>query len=183
MNKINVKKLLKMNKNTNRVPLKKVEGAIISTLPSDNTKVEGRDITVFGSKKDIDLSFVKTDEGYVSNSKIVPTSFKSSDLSANLIFNENKATIKFSSASGTRRGTSISDQNRVISLATINTQGDKLNVKSKDNGLEFDISITKQRDDYSYTFDFMMNDTVSANLYSLYIHTKGLHLLVILHKE
>ena len=162
MNKINVKQLLKMNKNTNRVPLKKVEGAIISTLPSDNTKVEGRDITVFGSKKDIDLSFVKTDEGYVSNSKIVPTSFKSSDLSANLIFNQNKATIKFSNASGTRRGISINDQNRVISLATINTQGDKLNVKSKDNGLEFDISITKQRDDYSYTFDFMMNDTVKS---------------------
>ncbi len=162
MNKINVKQLLKMNKNTNRVPLKKVEGAIISTLPSDNTKVEGRDITIFGSKKDIDLSFVKTDEGYVSNSKIVPTSFKSSDLSANLIFNQSKATIKFSNASGARRGISINDQNRVISLATINTQGDKLNVKSKDNGLEFDISITKQRDDYSYTFDFMMNDTVKS---------------------
>ena len=94
MNKINVKQLLRVSKNTHRVPLAKAEGTIISTLPADNVKVEGRDITIFGSKKDVNLAFAKNDDGFVSSAKPVSTTVRPAKLSADLAFNGKTATIK-----------------------------------------------------------------------------------------
>ena len=163
MNKINVKQLLRVSKNTQRVPLTKTEGTIISTLPADNVKVEGRDITIFGSKKDVDLTFVKNDEGFVSSSKPVPTTVKPSDLSADLNFKEKTATIKFSGLSAKGEAT-LKDQSVGLDLGIINDQEDKLSIKSKDDGLEFDIAIVKQRDEYSYAFDFTMDGSIKPEL-------------------
>ena len=163
MNKINVKQLLRVSKNTQRVPLAKAEGTIVSTLPADNVKVEGRDITIFGSKKDVDLTFSKKDEGFVSSSKPVSTTVKPGDLSADLFFDGNTATIKFGGVAANGEAT-LKNQSKDLDLGIINDQDDKLSIKSKDNGLEFDIAVTKQRDEYSYTFDFTMDGTVKPEL-------------------
>ena len=163
MNKINVKQLLRVSKNTQRVPLAKAEGTIVSTLPADNVKVEGRDITIFGSKKDVDLTFAKKDEGFVSSSKPVSTTVKPGDLSADLVFDGNIATIKFGGVAANGEAT-LKNQSKDLDLGIINDQDDKLSIKSKDNGLEFDIAIAKQRDEYSYTFDFTMDGTVKPEL-------------------
>ena len=163
MNKINVKQLLRVSKNTQRVPLAKAEGTIVSTLPADNVKVEGRDITIFGSKKDVDLTFAKKDEGFVSSSKPVSTTVKPGDLSADLFFDGNTATIKFGGVAANGEAT-LKNQSKDLDLGIINDQDDKLSIKSKDNGLEFDIAVTKQRDEYSYTFDFTMDGTVKPEL-------------------
>jgi len=163
MNKINVKQLLRVSKNTQRVPLAKTEGTIISTLPADNVKVEGRDITIFGSKKDVDLTFIKNDDGFVSSSKPVSTTVKPSDLSADLNFKEKTATIKFSGLSAKGEAT-LKDQSVGLDLGIINDQEDKLSIKSKDDGLEFDIAIAKQRDEYSYAFDFTMDGSIKPEL-------------------
>ncbi len=163
MNTINVKQLLRVGKNTQRIPLAKAEGTIVSTLPADNTKVEGRDITIFGSKKDINLAFAKSGSVFVSESKPVPTTIKPSDLSADLVFNGNTATIKFGDVAGNREAT-LKDQNKGLYLGVINDKDDKLSAKSKDNGLEFDIAIASQRDEYSYAFDFSMNGSAKPEL-------------------
>ena len=163
MNKINVKQLLRVSKNTQRVPLAKAEGTIISTLPADNVKAEGRDITIFGSKKDVDLTFVNDGEEFISSSKPVSTTVKPSDLSADLTFKDKTATIKFVGLS-TKVQATLKDQSKDLDLGIINDQDDKLSIKSKDNGLEFDIAIAKQRDEYSYAFDFSMNGSAKPEL-------------------
>ena len=163
MNKINVKQLLRVSKNTQRVPLAKAEGTIVSTLPADNVKVEGRDITIFGSKKDVDLTFVNDGEEFISSSKPVSTTVKPGDLSADLVFDGNTATIKFGGVAANGEAT-LKNQSKDLDLGIINDQDDKLSIKSKDNGLEFDIAIAKQRDEYSYTFDFTMDGAVKPEL-------------------
>lgn len=163
MNTINVKQLLRVGKNTQRIPLAKAEGTIVSTLPADNAKIEGRDITIFGSKKDINLAFAKNGSVFASESKPVPTTVKPSDLSADLVFNGNTATIKFGDVAGSREAT-LKDQNKGLYLGVINDKDDKLSAKSKDNGLEFDIAIASQRDEYSYAFDFSMNGSAKPEL-------------------
>lgn len=163
MNKINVKQLLRVSKNTQRVPLAKAEGTIISTLPADNVKVEGRDITIFGSKKEVDLTFVKSGESFVSASKPVSTTVKPSDLSAILKFKEKTATIKFDGHAFNGEAT-LKDQSKGLDLGIINDQDDRLSIKSKDDGLEFDIAIAKQRDEYSYAFDFTMEASIKPEL-------------------
>lgn len=163
MNKINVKQLLRVSKNIHRVPLAKAEGTIISTLPADNVKVEGRDITIFGSKKDVNLAFAKNDDGFVSSAKPVSTTVRPAKLSADLAFNGKTATIKLDGLAS-NVVTTLKDQSKDLDLGIINNQDDRLSIKSKDNGLEFDIAVTKQRDEYSYTFDFTMNGSVKPEL-------------------
>ncbi len=163
MNKINVKQLLRVSKNIHRVPLAKAEGTIISTLPADNVKVEGRDITIFGSKKDVNLAFAKNDDGFVSSAKPVSTTVRPAKLSADLAFNGKTATIKLDGLAS-NVVTTLKDQSKDLDLGIINDQDDRLSIKSKDNGLEFDIAVTKQRDEYSYTFDFTMNGSVKPEL-------------------
>lgn len=163
MNKINVKQLLRVSKNTHRVPLAKAEGTIISTLPADNVKVEGRDITIFGSKKDVNLAFAKNDDGFVSSAKPVSTTVRPAKLSANLAFNGKTATIKLDGLASNVVAT-LKDQSKGLDLGIINDQDDRLSIKSKDNGLEFDIAVTKQRDEYSYAFDFTMDGSVKPEL-------------------
>ena len=163
MNKINVKQLLRVSKNTHRVPLAKAEGTIISTLPADNVKVEGRDITIFGSKKDVNLAFAKNDDGFVSSAKPVSTTVRPAKLSADLAFNGKTATIKLDGLASNVVAT-LKDQSKDLDLGIINDQDDRLSIKSKDNGLEFDIAVTKQRDEYSYAFDFTMDGSVKPEL-------------------
>lgn len=163
MNKINVKQLLRVSKNIHRVPLAKAEGTIISTLPADNVKVEGRDITIFGSKKDVNLAFAKNDDGFVSSAKPVSTTVRPAKLSADLAFNGKTATIKLDGLAS-NVVTTLKDQSKDLDLGIINDQDDRLSIKSKDNGLEFNIAVTKQRDEYSYTFDFTMNGSVKPEL-------------------
>lgn len=163
MNKINVKQLLRVSKNIQRVPLAKAEGTIISTLPADNVKVEGRDITIFGSKKDVNLAFAKNDDGFVSSVKPVSTTVRPAKLSADLAFNGKTATIKLDGLTSNVVAT-LKDQSKDLDLGIINDQDDRLSIKSKDNGLEFDIAVTKQRDEYSYAFDFTMDGSVKPEL-------------------
>lgn len=163
MNKINVKQLLRVSKNIQRVPLAKAEGTIISTLPADNVKVEGRDITIFGSKKDVNLAFAKNDDGFVSSAKPVSTTVRPAKLSADLAFNGKTATIKLDGLTSNVVVT-LKDQSKDLDLGIINDQDDRLSIKSKDNGLEFDIAVTKQRDEYSYAFDFTMDGSVKPEL-------------------
>lgn len=163
MNKINVKQLLRVSKNTHRVPLAKAEGTIISTLPADNVKVEGRDITIFGSKKDVNLAFAKNDDGFVSSAKPVSTTVRPAKLSADLAFNGKTATIKLDGLASNVVAT-LKDQSKDLDLGIINDQDDRLSIKSKDNGLEFYIAVTKQRDEYSYAFDFTMDGSVKPEL-------------------
>lgn len=163
MNKINVKQLLRVSKNIQRVPLAKAEGTIISTLPADNVKVEGRDITIFGSKKDVNLAFAKNDDGFVSSAKPVSTTVRPAKLSADLAFNGKTATIKLDGLTSNVVAT-LKDQSKDLDLGIINDQDDRLSIKSKDNGLEFDIAVTKQRDEYSYAFDFTMDGSVKPEL-------------------
>lgn len=163
MNKINVKQLLRVSKNIQRVPLAKAEGTIISTLPADNVKVEGRDITIFGSKKDVNLAFAKNDDGFVSSAKPVSTTVRPAKLSADLAFNGKTATIKLDGLTSNVVAT-LKDQSEDLDLGIINDQDDRLSIKSKDNGLEFDIAVTKQRDEYSYAFDFTMDGSVKPEL-------------------
>lgn len=163
MNKINVKQLLRVSKNIQRVPLAKAEGTIISTLPADNVKVEGRDITIFGSKKDVNLAFAKNDDGFVSSAKPVSTTVRPAKLSADLAFNGKTATIKLDGLAS-NVVTTLKDQSKDLDLGIINDQYDRLSIKSKDNGLEFDIAVTKQRDEYSYAFDFTMDGSVKPEL-------------------
>lgn len=163
MNKINVKQLLRVSKNIQRVPLAKAEGTIISTLPADNVKVEGRNITIFGSKKDVNLAFAKNDDGFVSSAKPVSTTVRPAKLSADLAFNGKTATIKLDGLASNVVAT-LKDQSKDLNLGIINDQDDRLSIKSKDNGLEFDIAVTKQRDEYSYAFDFTMDGSVKPEL-------------------
>lgn len=163
MNKINVKQLLRVSKNTQRVPLAKAEGTIISTLPADNVKVEGRDITIFGSKKDVDLSFTKSGESFVSSSKPVVTTIRPSELSADLEFEGKTATVKFDGLAANEEA-ALKDQSTGLDFGAINNQDDKLSVTSKDNGLEFDIAIANQRDEYTYTFNFSMDGSFKPEL-------------------
>lgn len=163
MNKINVKQLLRVSKNIQRVPLAKAEGTIISTLPADNVKVEGRNITIFGSKKDVNLAFAKNDDGFVSSAKPVSTTVRPAKLSADLAFNGKTATIKLDGLASNVVAT-LKDQSKGLDLGIINNQDDRLSIKSKDNGLEFDIAVTKQRDEYSYAFDFTMDGSVKPEL-------------------
>lgn len=163
MNKINVKQLLRVSKNIQRVPLAKAEGTIISTLPADNVKVEGRDITIFGSKKDVNLAFAKNDDGFVSSAKPISTTVRPAKLSADLAFNGKTATIKLDGLTSNVVAT-LKDQSKDLDLGIINDQDDRLSIKSKDNGLEFDIAVTKQRDEYSYAFDFTMDGSVKPEL-------------------
>lgn len=163
MNKINVKQLLRVSKNIQRVPLAKAEGTIISTLPADNVKVEGRNITIFGSKKDVNLAFAKNDDGFVSSAKPVSTTVRPAKLSADLAFNGKTATIKLDGLASNVVAT-LKDQSKDLNLGIINDQDDRLFIKSKDNGLEFDIAVTKQRDEYSYAFDFTMDGSVKPEL-------------------
>lgn len=58
----------------------------------------------------------------------------------------------------------LKDQSKDLDLGIINDQDDRLSIKSKDNGLEFDIAVTKQRDEYSYAFDFTMDGSVKPEL-------------------
>lgn len=163
MNKINVEQLLRVSKNTQRVPLAKAEGTIVSTLPADNVKVEGRDITIFGSKKDVDLAFAKSTEGFVSDLKPVPTTVKPSELIACFNFKGKTATIKFIGLSV--KGEAIpKDQGKCLDYGVVNAQNDKLSVKSKDNGLEFDIMIGRQREKYNYIFDFTMDGVTNPEI-------------------
>lgn len=109
------------------------------------------------------MAFAKNDDGFVSSAKPVSTTVRPAKLSADLAFNGKTATIKLDGLAS-NVVTTLKDQSKDLDLGIINDQDDRLSIKSKDNGLEFDIAVTKQRDEYSYAFDFTMDGSVKPEL-------------------
>ena len=95
-NKLDVSRLRLTKKNTHRVPLYEKEGAkVVSSLPPSHLNIVDRRLTFYGSQKDVNLSFEKNGDLYISSLKPVPTAIGITAIRAMINHQDETAIVTF----------------------------------------------------------------------------------------
>ena len=152
-NKLDVSRLLLTKKNTHRVPLYEKEGAkVVSSLPPSHLNIVDRRLTFYGSQKDVNLSFEKNGDLYISSLKPVPSAIGITAIRAMINHQDETAIVTFPELRGSEGV--LLDSNSKVKYFDYNQYKDTLSVTASDNGLLFEILLGEKREEYSFPFQF-----------------------------
>lgn len=170
--KINIEKLIVANNNTKKVSFyNTISSPITSELPERNVEKNGKNITIYGSQKNINLSFLATGNVFSANAKPVKTTFYSSLLKTTLTHEEETMSIKFPVQKTINA--SLTGDLFMIHSDSINAYNDSLLVKSLDNGVGYSITFKQERTNYAFEIECELIGLQLAKVDNMVVAKRG----------
>ena len=160
MKKINIKELLRKNKNTRRISLKEVDEPIVSTLPSSNTEIVDSNITIYGSSKDADLTIIKNGELFSLVDSPIATQISSTTAAVQLRGKKNYISFNVDNMKPSKA--EINNEEGCLSFGIINDKSDELKEYIKDYGVSYKLKFGEERSDYSFQLSYEYEDSIAT---------------------
>ena len=160
MKKINIKELLRKNKNTRRISLKEVDEPIVSTLPSSNTEIVDSNITIYGSSKDADLTIIKNGELFSLVDSPIATQISSTTAAVQLRGKKNYISFNVDNTKPSKA--EINNEEGCLSFGIINDKSDELKEYIKDYGVSYKLKFGEERSDYSFQLSYEYEDSIAT---------------------